>query len=364
MTNGLKKEDSAALKGLAVLLLIFHHCYRLADRIERYQVDLCGLTTEQLVAIAECCKICVAIFAFVSGYGLMYGYSAKMKNKEKYAVSEWISGHLLSTMSGFWFTAAVSYLIYFGLGLKDPSKWGETFYERGFAVFADILGISRLLETESLNGAWWYMSAAFVFIILLPLLDGTIEKFGGIFCIAVIFLLPRILGIGFQGGSKPYSFLLIFVAGMLCCKYNFFQKLHEYRRKKLKFICLSALLCAGFFLYHKIDLKIFWEFRYALVPFLLILFCVEYLFRITPVSLFLQYLGKHSMNIWLVHTFVRDSLGKYVFALEKFWLIPVAVLVISLGISYCLDFLKKITGYQKLIRLLKKKVTEHYAVRE
>ena len=118
MTNGLKKEDSAALKGLAVLLLIFHHCYRLADRIERYQVDLCGLTTEQLVAIAECCKICVAIFAFVSGYGLMYGYSAKMKNKEKYAVSEWISGHLLSTMSGFWFTAAVSYLIYFGLGLK------------------------------------------------------------------------------------------------------------------------------------------------------------------------------------------------------------------------------------------------------
>ena len=190
MTNGLKKEDSAALKGLAVLLLIFHHCYRLADRIERYQVDLCGLTTEQLVAIAECCKICVAIFAFVSGYGLMYGYSAKMKNKEKYAVSEWISGHLLSTMSGFWFTAAVSYLIYFGLGLKDPSKWGETFYERGFAVFADILGISRLLETESLNGAWWYMSAAFVFIILLPLLDGTIEKFGGIFCIAVIFLLP------------------------------------------------------------------------------------------------------------------------------------------------------------------------------
>ena len=42
MTNGLKKEDSAALKGLAVLLLIFHHCYRLADRIERYQVDLCA----------------------------------------------------------------------------------------------------------------------------------------------------------------------------------------------------------------------------------------------------------------------------------------------------------------------------------
>ena len=55
------------------------------------------------------------------------------------------------------------------------------------------------------------MSAAFVFIILLPLLDGTIEKFGGIFCIAVIFLLPRILGIGFQGGSKA-----IFISFDIC----------------------------------------------------------------------------------------------------------------------------------------------------
>ena len=64
MTNGLKKEDSAALKGLAVLLLIFHHCYRLADRIERYQVDLCGLTTEQLVAIAECCKMDIRTSSF------------------------------------------------------------------------------------------------------------------------------------------------------------------------------------------------------------------------------------------------------------------------------------------------------------
>ena len=157
---------------------------------------------------------------------------------------------------------------------------------------------------------------------------------------------------------------MIFVAGMLCCKYNFFQKLHEYRRKKLKFICLSALLCAGLFLYHKIDLKIFWEFRYTLVPFLLILFCVEYLFRITPVFLVPSVSGQ-AFHEHLAGTYICERFsGKICICIKKFWLIPVAVLVISLGISYCLDFLKKITGYQKLIRLLKKKVTEHYAVRE
>ena len=348
MSNGLSKEDSAALKGLAVLLLIFHHCYRLAERIEKYHVDLCGFSTEQIVAIAECFKICVAIFAFVSGYGLMYGYSGRVKGKKSQKTTQWITGHILSTMSGFWFTAIVAYLFYWLSGRRDFSNWGTGPYEKGFAIIADILGLSNLMGTKSLNGAWWYMSAALVYIILLPLLDSMISKLGGLFCIAVIFMFPRIIGMGFPGGSKPYAFLMIFAVGMLCCKYNFFQKFHELKWKKLKFICSAGLMFLGFFFYHKIDIKIFWEFQYVIVPFLLIIFCVEYLFRITPLSVFLQYLGRHSMNIWLVHTFVRDWPSGTVFAFRKFWLIPIVVLVISLGISYCLDFLKKITGYNRL----------------
>ena len=356
MPNGLKKEDSAALKGLAVLLLIFHHCYRAADRIEKYNVDLCGLTSEQIVAIAECCKICVAIFAFVSGYGLMYGYSLKMKKRDPQAVSQWIAGHVLSTMSGFWFTAVISYLICYWTKFKNFATWGETFWEKAFTVLVDILGISRLMNTESLNGAWWYMSAALAFIILLPFLEAVIGRFGSIFCIACVFLFPRMTGMGFSGGSKPYSFLMIFVTGMVCCKHNFFQKFHEWSQTKLqklmKFFCVAVLMCVVFFLYHKINIKIFWEFRYAVVPFVVIIFCVEYLFKIVPVSAFLQYLGKHSMNIWLVHTFVRDWGDEAVFALHKFWMIPIVVLIISLGISYCLDLLRKITGYNRLIQFI------------
>lgn len=366
MPNGLKKEDSAALKGLAVLLLIFHHCYRLADRIEKYNVDLCGLTSEQIVAIAECCKICVAIFAFVSGYGLMYGYSSKAKKRDPQVVSQWIAGHVLSTMSGFWFTAVISYLICYWMKFRDFAAWGETFWEKAFTAFVDILGISKLMNTESLNGAWWYMSAALIFIILLPILEAVIGRFGSIFCIVGVFLFPRMIKMGFPGGSRPYSFLMIFVIGMICCKHNFFQKFHEWGKTKLqriiKFLSVTVLMCAVFFFYHKINLKIFWEFHYAIVPLLVIIFCVEYLFKVVPLSAFLRYLGRHSMNIWLVHTFVRDWGGRYVFALHKFWLIPIGVLMISLGTSYCLDFLRKITGYDKLIRFAQNKLKSHDAV--
>ena len=41
--------------------------------------------------------------------------------------------------------------------MKEDSPYLQIYWES-----------QTFLETESLNGAWWYMSAAFVFIILLP----------------------------------------------------------------------------------------------------------------------------------------------------------------------------------------------------
>lgn len=41
MSKGLKKEDSMALKGIAVLMLVFHHCYRTAAKFEQYDVVFC-----------------------------------------------------------------------------------------------------------------------------------------------------------------------------------------------------------------------------------------------------------------------------------------------------------------------------------
>lgn len=357
MPNGLKKEDSAALKGIAVLMLVFHHCYRIAEKFEKYEVVFRGFSAEQVITIARFGKICVAIFAFVSGYGLMCGYISKVKEKSPRSIWGYSSRHLLSTASGFWFTAIVFYLLYF---LRDGSfqKWGDTLSERILAVTLDIFGTARLLGTKSLNGSWWYMSAALVFILLLPFLAACIESYGGTICMILLFLLPRMLQIGFPGGTSYWSFLMIFAAGMICCKYDFFARFHEWSSKSRKFCLTLSVLVITVFLYYQIDLKTLWEFQYAWTPFIVIVFCVEYLFRIKPLTVFLQYLGKHSMNIWLVHTFVRDWCGPYVFGVREFWLIPIVILGVSLLISYCLDFLKKLTGYDRLIRYVQKKLAD------
>lgn len=69
-----------------------------------------------------------------------------------------------------------------------------------------------------------------------------------------------------------------------------------------------------------------------------------------------QHFGKYSLDIWLIHTFIRDYFGKFVFAVREFWLIPVVLLLISLLLAYVVEVLKRITGYQKLISALMRKL--------
>lgn len=358
MSKGLEKKDSMALKGIAVLMLVFHHCYRTAAKFERYNVIFRGLSASQVITIAEMCKICVSIFAFISGYGLMYGYMENSKKGNAWSISVWISEHILSVMSGFWFISVIFYGIYAFWIREGFCKWGKTVAEKCFSILSDICGVSNFLGTKSLNGAWWYMSAALTFIVLFPVLLAVMEHFGEFSCLGMIFLLPRITGTGFPGGSSPYSFLMIFAVGMVCCRHDFFQVFHEYPKKKTKFILLLFLTVLALWGYSKMNITAVWEFQYAVTPLLVILFSKEYLFHLRSLSAVLQYLGKHSMNIWLVHTFVRDWLDTYVYAVREFWLIPIVILVISLGISYCLDFLKKYTGYNWLIGRLQERLDE------
>ena len=168
MKNGLKKEDSMALKGLAVMMMVFHHCFYKASKFAKYDVAFRGISANSVMTAASCMKICVALFAFVSGYGLMCGYS-RYKSEKNPGTSRWIGAHLVSTLSGYWFIAAGAYVLYAFLTSSGFESWGENVPQRFVAVIIDILGLAKLAGTKILNGSWWYMSAAVLFIIFVPI---------------------------------------------------------------------------------------------------------------------------------------------------------------------------------------------------
>lgn len=361
MQTGLKKEDSTALKGIAILMMVFYHCYYKTAKFAKYDIIFRGISENQVIVLATCMKICVAIFAFVSGYGLFCGYHKEKTERRSETSSGWVKRHLFSTLSGYWFVVIVSYIVYALIVDKSFSRLGGGNSEKVMSMAADILGIANLMDVKSLNGSWWYMSAAIVFIFLVPLYYMVIRKWGAAVLCGMVFIFPRAVKIGFPGGANVLSFMMIFMIGMICAEYDFFSWFHaistksKYRRFLTGIVIVFGLAIA-FLLYPRLNIKKLWEYQYAAVPFLVILFCVEFLFRLPCISAFFLYFGKHSLNIWLVHTFVRDHLGKYIFPGREFWVAPILILVISLAFSYMIELLKKVSGYQKMTRYVLQKM--------
>lgn len=363
METRLKKSDSTALKGVAILLMLFHHCFRTADKYAGYDVIFFPLQENWVINIGIYSKICVSLFAFVSGYGLMHGYSRLLNEGKTNHTAKWIGTRIVSTLSGYWFIAPLAYIVYGFVNGFGYGKWGENRIEKIVMIFADMAGLSGVMDTTSVNGAWWYISTAIIFVILIPVLVTFMNKFGDLACVLLIFSLPRILGIGFLGGSNTYSFLMVFVIGMLCCKYDFFAKFekahllkHDVLNDMVKFCVLLFIILFGIWSFRKVSLSLFWEYRYAIIPFFVILFFVEYVFRIRIFKTILEFLGMHSYNIWLVHSFVRDYLADYVWSVKYFLVVPLVILLISLVISMGINFLKRILGYDEMIKKLVKRI--------
>ena len=59
----LSKEDTASVKGIAILFMLWHHLF--------LNVPDYGTLTHSMAIVA---KVCVALFLFVSGYGLTKQY--------------------------------------------------------------------------------------------------------------------------------------------------------------------------------------------------------------------------------------------------------------------------------------------------
>ena len=71
MKQGLSRDDSLAVKGIAVLMLLFHHLYCSTGRFDGYAVSFFPFSEESIVELALLFKNCVSIFAFISSYGLL-----------------------------------------------------------------------------------------------------------------------------------------------------------------------------------------------------------------------------------------------------------------------------------------------------
>ena len=347
------KYNSQAMKGIAILLMMFHHMYLEKSRFEPYNVSFAPFTADKIMYIARTFKICVPIYAFITGYGLYLSY----KNNTSTPV-RWTGKRLMKTMSGFWIIWLFSvafFLVWNGYTITRYCRSGNKAVDLA-GVVIDFLGLSKLLGTPTLNGTWWYMSAAIIFIICVPLFMKQEENL--ILILVAVAALPRVLSLNVMGRSGIYAFLPALLMGMCVSKYDLFNRWFQVwnhgGKKIIKFLLEFLLVFILYKAYRFLPLKSYSELHWGIYPVVFIAACCEFIVVIPGIRQTLHFLGKHSMNIFLLHTFVRQR--SFVYIGGHFILNTMILLLVTLAVSIVLEWFKKISGYNRLIQNISAKI--------
>lgn len=205
LTSQLTKRDTQILKGIAVLMLLFHHCLYTGEGYDDFIIN--GVPFFKNVGIF--CKICVAIFVFLSGYGLTK--QARI-NDAAIKPMRFYGKRYVKLMMNYW----LIWLLFVPMGVLF---WGRTFpsvYGNHYLIkgIIDFLGIYMAVfsSPNGYNATWWFYSCIIVLYLLYPFI-WNYRKYWFVIIPISISLSPS-WGIPFFGSSGALAYLFTFICGM------------------------------------------------------------------------------------------------------------------------------------------------------
>lgn len=275
-------------------------------------------------------KLCVAIFVFVSGYGLAIATPTNIKPMDFY------KHRLKKIYLNYWFVWALFVpvgVFVFGRSLSDA--YGDHTALKGIL---DFFGLLKMFGYDSNNPTWWFYNCIIILYLLFPLLNKWLWKSTyllvsvAITC-GLLFIIP--------GVNVISGFLFAFLLGMLMVKLPV-DLINNSKSWQLIFALLllsvwrltktcpkhiaDGLICVGMALLAN---------------------------KISPtnwISCVLEKLGKHSMNMFLVHTFIfyfwfRD----FIYITRNPFVIFISLLLSSYLMSVVVEWTKQKLGFYKII---------------
>ena len=368
------KNDTLAIKGVAILFLLHYHNFYPVDKFENYEINFYPFSMDTMVSLTKFLKICVAMFAFLSAYGLTL--SLKKYNKD-YCItgkqySHYIKTRLPKLMWGYWFVFILSCALCailqrdrFELYMKDGGLHGVMW--GAFNVIADFLGLSSLMNSPTLCGTWWYMSLALFIVIIVPFAARMNKKYGFLAVTLLCVFIPRVLIVNksFSVGRENslLRWLFAVVLGVLFAQEDLLAKIKSaqiMRNKAVKFIISTLAVILSWIVYVALNGKaadMTYEIRDGVIPVIIIYYLYVFIIDIPVLRTVLMFLGKHSMNIFLFSTFIRGILfSDFIYSFKYWLLIDIALLLTSILSSIIIEAIKKYSRYNKLLDLVLQKI--------
>lgn len=360
LAHGFSKEDSLLLKGVAILMMLWIHCF-FKGRFEDYGLSIWPFSLSMVYNLATYCKLCVSIFAFVSGYGLYFSFSktAMSNSSEGDTASQWVWRRYVSTFSRFWLIVPIAWIVCsaFGPSVRN-AYFTDTTLARGIlAMILELTGIGQLMGLPTLITAWWYMGAALAYLLLTPLIYHAINRYGWLIVLGLTFLFPRAT-CGFPGYNSWLSFLPAFTLGMVFAAQNWFCEVGNYvDRSKRHFLLIVASLALitlmTCYLSIKLPQKLYWDMQWGLFVLPLILLSLLIFAHDSIPRRILIYLGTRSADIYLIHNIYRVILfPEFVYGTPHLLTTYALLLLLSLATSYAIDCVKAMLHYDTLIQHL------------
>ncbi len=338
------KKDTLVVKGMAILLMLFYHLFESEELLTTLHVDYRPLSQDVFLILSGYGNICVALFVFLSSYGMTKGYMAREKEgcsvKQMYDLAVKRCIKLIGNFSFMYLGVNLLWFSYF-----DYKKLYGGGWQGGFLALSDMLGLASMLGTPTLNMTWWYMTLAIFIIFAAPVLFILVNKVGKY---AVVLGILFLLTVEMDEGVKRY--LVVMITGTAAAKEEWFEKLFLWNAGKLWKAVAGVVLIAASVLFRQnymIHTYFLWL-ADAAVAMLLCWFGGEILGEVPGLRRMLAFFGKHSMNIFFVHTFFYMILFRgFIYSFCYAWVIFPVLAVVSLTFSVALELVK--SGGKRLV---------------
>ena len=366
------KEHTMQMKGIAIIILLFHHCFLNAQRwatvpYEKlattkgwgyYPISFAPFSSHTIQYLASFSKICVAMFVFMTGYGMWVSYESQ---KKKTTMSNYIKKRMVTLMTGFLIIFVVTEILAIPTG-RFIEVYGHDFRSVVYMII-DALGLAKLLGTPLFCLTWWYMSLAIVLIMIFPFVHSIMEKYQWVVVVASI-IVPRACGFG--QSTDLFRYLLAYTLGMYFAQHDLLARIKEkFMEQNVAGKLLSlivSLIGLAVIIKCRQNAWIGWkylDFWDGFAAMYMIVISYIYILNGKWIVKGLGFLGKHSMNIFLIHSFYRDVFfHEFTYSFYYAWLDYIVLMAISLVTSIVLEWCKKLIRYEKFIDWGKRLVTK------
>ena len=362
------REDTRAIKGLAVVLMLLHH---LATWGDRWPVGFAGFKSlwsgfvDQgfLTDLAFNAILCVPIFFFLGGVGLYRRWVAG-----RYSVTNAI----ISLYKQFWkvfiIFIPIGYLLFCrtGRGINVLcTRWvvgdAKSFLK---VLFANFTGYDT-----TLNGEWWFLASYICTLPLGYLFCRAIRRhknvWADIFLVFVIEILtqsvfPDLANLAALPNLRQNLYFIRFLEinkystaffmGIVWAKYDLLEKLKgrianvPFRGVLCLAACVAVFICRAYIVSDVLSADL------VLVPFF-VAFLSAVFDSAKALKTGFRFLGSHSTNMWLVHSFYCYyflEFTKIVYATPSVWVDLLILVVLSLATSIVLDGLYDFLGEMRM----------------